>query len=639
MAFLNEELRNFSAKGWLSILSTGSRSTSPDNLAWFEEFSTNDLIVKPSSIWSQLTSIPEAATISAAEAAAINNPSIISYYPISGAVHLTPSDTENAYFATSTYGDLSTRLRNWIMPQLIPRTDAGFEGMASIGYMVRIYQGDPNSGGTEITTTAEKSGAVPGWFMNFGAGAVSVASSFSTITDPTDVWMTGFRYVGQTGGSSTGGETGIQGVTGLPGVTGLIGETGVSGSVGNVGATGIQGIQGLIGQTGVQGVTGTSSDITVSNIGTGEGEVFKQKVANDIQLRNLKEGSSIDISLVDNDIVISSTVSASSVASEFLRIYGQQEQTGEVALTDSDTPYDIPNLAVTLPLAGDYLISYSTHFEASVDSPEVTTLDASSVLYNETQASYYPEAKARSSITFGDGTSSDLISKSRKFLHSVTKTIFVNGQANDVIKVRGIHEDTFNTISAKSVHEDSGSASMNSTFGYLSYEKASFFDESTVRERIFGQVSQTNQVNFTSSNTPTDISGMTVVLPVSGKYRIHYGVTCKTTVTSTEIPTVDIVSLLYNETSNEYLAEGRGDISLQFGSETEEDLISKTRSITGTIAKATYINVSGMTALKVRVMYTKPGTDDATVNVLYQTPISGYDGIEGYISFEKMSNL
>lgn len=83
------------------------------------------------------------------------------------------------------------------MPQLIPRTDAGWEGFPSVGYMVRIYNGDPNVAGVEIPTTTEQSGAVVGWWMNFGPGAIKVASSFTNITDPGDVWMTGFRYIGQ----------------------------------------------------------------------------------------------------------------------------------------------------------------------------------------------------------------------------------------------------------------------------------------------------------------------------------------------------------------------------------------------------------------------------------------------------------
>ena len=84
------------------------------------------------------------------------------------------------------------------MPQHVSRTDAGFEGMPSIGYTIRLYQGNPSSGGVEITTTVDIDGADVGWFIMYGAGAVIVSSSFSGITDPNDLWITGYQYIGKT---------------------------------------------------------------------------------------------------------------------------------------------------------------------------------------------------------------------------------------------------------------------------------------------------------------------------------------------------------------------------------------------------------------------------------------------------------
>lgn len=182
-------------------------------MTWYEEITTNDLIVKPDQIWGDYSSIPPAPNLATAQANAVANPSIIDDFSLAAnAIRLTPSPNNKVFFATSVYDDLSTRLRNWIMPQLIPRTDLGWEGFPSIGYAVKLWDGDPNAGGSEITTSEEQSGAIVGWWMNYGAGAIKVASSFTGISDPTQVYLTGFQYIGAEG--STG--VGSGGVTGTP---------------------------------------------------------------------------------------------------------------------------------------------------------------------------------------------------------------------------------------------------------------------------------------------------------------------------------------------------------------------------------------------------------------------------------------
>lgn len=201
MAFTTEELVNFSFKGWLGVLGTGDRDTAPDNFAWYEEPFTNDIIVKPTQVWTELDSIPPANTLALAQTAAVNNPTIIQdFSSTAAALRLTPTPNEKVFFATTVFGDLTTRVRNWILPQLIPLT-SGFgaqAGLASIGYQIRIWQGDPNSGGTEITTTQGQVGARTAWVMSFGAGAVKFASDESLITDPNDLYITGFVYIGDT---------------------------------------------------------------------------------------------------------------------------------------------------------------------------------------------------------------------------------------------------------------------------------------------------------------------------------------------------------------------------------------------------------------------------------------------------------
>ena len=74
-------------------------------------------------------------------------------------------------------------------------------GLPSNGYAIRLFNGNPNSGGTEITTTQGTSGTglnkSVGWIPVASAGILLLSESFaSSVTDP---WWMGFRYIGRTG--------------------------------------------------------------------------------------------------------------------------------------------------------------------------------------------------------------------------------------------------------------------------------------------------------------------------------------------------------------------------------------------------------------------------------------------------------
>jgi len=202
MAFLQEELRNLSFKSVVAgILGTRNRSTAPDNGTYYEEIATSALSINPNQILSNIANVPVANNISEADNAATLNPLLIKAYNSANAIHLSPLPGNKAFFATETFGDLGTRITNLIMPQMVPKPD----GHPSLGYTIRLYNGNPASGGTEITTTAEQSGADVGWVASYGPGAIITASSFTSITDPNDVWITAYQYIGPTGGSSTAG--------------------------------------------------------------------------------------------------------------------------------------------------------------------------------------------------------------------------------------------------------------------------------------------------------------------------------------------------------------------------------------------------------------------------------------------------
>lgn len=272
MGFTNQERINLNSK----VLQAGVIDAA-EGAAWFESRFTNQFVVDPASVWLQLSQIPVAANIATAQANAAANPTIIADWsqgdqPYGGtaifggagvgtAVRLTevPGTNGSTFVAYTTFGDTSSPiLDNWILPQLVPQANS----QASIGYSIQLYDGDPNAGGTLVSTTAGQTGSGAtrsvGWVFNNKIGMLLVAEDTrSIITNP---YIIGFRYVGETVLDLVSGATGVQGPTGLQGPTGPIGFQGPTGPQGNTGdlLTGPQGPQGITGPegTGPQGATG-----------------------------------------------------------------------------------------------------------------------------------------------------------------------------------------------------------------------------------------------------------------------------------------------------------------------------------------------------------------------------------------------
>jgi hypothetical protein len=97
-----------------------------------------------------------------------------------------------AFIAYTTYNNTSSaRLTDWIDTQF------------GTSYVLKVYKGDPNSGGTLLP--AGGSGSDDGWFFDYSSGVLNFngAGLPSGVTD-TNIYIVGYRYIGSKGVASPG---------------------------------------------------------------------------------------------------------------------------------------------------------------------------------------------------------------------------------------------------------------------------------------------------------------------------------------------------------------------------------------------------------------------------------------------------
>ena len=93
-----------------------------------------------------------------------------------------------SYIAYTTYNNTSSaRLTNWIDTQF------------GASYIVKVYKGDPNSGGVELQQAGANAGT-DGWFFDYSSGSLN----FNGVNLPsgitaTNIYIVGYRYIGATG--------------------------------------------------------------------------------------------------------------------------------------------------------------------------------------------------------------------------------------------------------------------------------------------------------------------------------------------------------------------------------------------------------------------------------------------------------
>ncbi len=131
-------------------------------------------------IWAESAQIPTTP-------AAVTN--VVQEYTTATSLQCTEDPTVAggyAWLATSSQGDASSRVGDWIAPTFDP------------GYLINVYDGDPNGGGTKLN----QGSAGDEWVFDYIAGVVQFPNGPPSGTN--EVWLVGYRYIGQKG-ISTGG--------------------------------------------------------------------------------------------------------------------------------------------------------------------------------------------------------------------------------------------------------------------------------------------------------------------------------------------------------------------------------------------------------------------------------------------------
>lgn len=210
MGFSNQEAINLN----FASLAAGVIDAN-SSAVWFEKQFGFGFILDAGVVWTQLASIPAAGNLATARSNASSNPTLIedlSQNTDAKRLTLITGTNDSTFAAYSTYNDPSSGLlKNWLLPQLVPQTS----GAPSNGYSIQLYDGDPDSGGTLITTTDGQTGTGSskqvGWIFNYALGLLLLSDDFFTRTGITpsafDPYVVGFRYIGNTAASGSSDST------------------------------------------------------------------------------------------------------------------------------------------------------------------------------------------------------------------------------------------------------------------------------------------------------------------------------------------------------------------------------------------------------------------------------------------------
>ena len=156
--------------------------------AGFAEALPSPLIIADGSVWTESGLIPTTPPGS-------DSSQVKVYLAGTSGLRLTLDSTvagNRAFIAYTTYNNTSSaRLTNWIDTQF------------GDNYIIKVYKGDPNSGGVQLS--ASGSGANDGWFFDYSAGVLNFNDTNvpSGVTG-TNIYIVGYRYIGNTGAPTPG---------------------------------------------------------------------------------------------------------------------------------------------------------------------------------------------------------------------------------------------------------------------------------------------------------------------------------------------------------------------------------------------------------------------------------------------------
>ena len=258
--FLYKKLGFTKTKTGLSVDGTLSGTKK----AGFGEVFASPLVIADGSVWNQSELIPTTPPGSTT--------SIVRVYGVASALRMTVDPTtagRRSYIAYETFNDTtSTRLTNWIDTQF------------GNDYVVKVYAGDPNSGGTLLP--AGGSTGSDSWFFDYSAGILQFHDTTihsSIDANGTNVYIVGYRYLGQTGVISIGDDTNFGDLT----VNNNFRVVGLSTFVGAVNLSdnlSVAGITTLAGLSTVTGHTLFTKQLDVSGISTFGGALDVNSTSN-----------------------------------------------------------------------------------------------------------------------------------------------------------------------------------------------------------------------------------------------------------------------------------------------------------------------------------------------------------------------
>ena len=172
-----------------SVFGTGALADGSTGKQPFGEAIPSPLIVANGSLWNESDSIP--ATPPGSDTNQVKR------YPATSALRMTmdTSVTERrSYIAYSTYNNTSsTRLTNWIDTQFGP------------DYQIEVYVDDATVASNKLPEGG--SGNNDGWYYDYSAGVLNFNDQnrpSGVDTNGTNVYIVGYRYIGQTGAPTSG---------------------------------------------------------------------------------------------------------------------------------------------------------------------------------------------------------------------------------------------------------------------------------------------------------------------------------------------------------------------------------------------------------------------------------------------------